>query len=85
MDEARLLLRRSGRMAGVERVDKTELEVTAIVESIGWPEGYLDARRGAEPSLRLRAGDDGALQTSVCWPLTALADIAETARVELKV
>ena len=51
VDEAKLLAFTAPRLIdGVERVDKTELELTAIVESIGWPEG--DNEPDEERSLR---------------------------------
>ncbi len=85
VDEAKLLaFAAPGLMAGVKRVDKTELELTAIVESIGWPEG--DNEPDEERSLRY----DYARETMEHYSIRVLAadrlaDIAETARVELKV
>ena len=85
VDEAKLLaFAAPGLMAGVKRVDKTELELTAIVESIGWPEG--DNEPDEERSLRY----DYARETMEHYNIRVLAadrlaDIAETARVELKV
>jgi Protein of unknown function (DUF3037) len=85
VDEAKLLaFAAPGLMAGVERVDKTELELTAIVESIGWPDG--DNEPDQERSLRY----DYARETMEHYQIRVLAadrlaDIAETARVELKV
>ena len=72
VDEAKLLaFAAPGLMAGVERVDKTELELTAIIESIGWPEGDNEPDEERSASLRLCAGDHGAITRSECWPLTA--------------
>ena len=51
VDEAKLLaFAAPGLIAGVKRVDKTELELTAIIEPIGWPEG--DNEPDEERSLR---------------------------------
>src|SRR5271156_6306073 len=85
VDEAKLLAFASpGLIAGVERVDKTELELTAIVESIGWPEG--DNEPDEERSLRYDYARE-TMEQSKIRVLTSdgLADLAETARVELKV
>jgi hypothetical protein len=85
VDEAKLLaFAAPGLMAGVQREDKTELELTAIIESIGWPEG--DNEPDEERKLRY----DYARKTMEDYKIRVLAadrlpDIAETARVELKV
>jgi hypothetical protein len=85
VDEAKLLAFAAPElMAGVERVDKTELELTAIIESIGWPEG--DNEPDEERKLRY----DYARETMEDYEIrvlttSQLADVAETARVELKV
>ena len=50
-DEAKLLaFAAQGLRDGVERVDKAELELTAIIEPIGWPEG--DNEPDEERSVR---------------------------------
>jgi Protein of unknown function (DUF3037) len=85
VDEAKLLaFSAPGLMAGVERVDKTELELTAIVESIGWPEG--DNEPDEERSLRYDYARETMEQNEIRVLTTGqLAELAETARVELKV
>jgi hypothetical protein len=71
-------------MAGVQREDKRELELTAIIESIGWPEG--DNEPDEERKLRY----DYARKTMEDYKIRVLAadrlpDLAETARIELRV
>ena len=85
VDEAKLLaFAAPGLMAGVERVDKTELELTAIIESIGWPEG--DNEPDEERSIRYDYARETMEQYEIRVLTTAqLAEVAETARVELKV
>jgi hypothetical protein len=85
VDEAKLLaFAAPGLMAGVERVDKTELELTAIVESIGWPEG--DNEPDEERSLRYDYARETMEQYDIRVLTTGqLAELAETARIELKV
>jgi Protein of unknown function (DUF3037) len=85
VDEAKLLaFAAPGLIAGVERVDNTELELTAIIESIGWPEG--DNEPDEERSLRYDYARETMEQYEIRVLTTAkLAEVAETARVELKV
>ena len=85
VDEAKLLaFAAPGLMAGVERVDKTELELTAIIESIGWPEG--DNEPDEERSIRYDYARETMEQYEIRVLTTAqLAEVAETARVEMKV
>ena len=85
VDEAKLLaFAAPGLMAGVLREDKTELELTAIIESIGWPEG--DNEPDEERSVRYDYARETMEQHEIRVLTTAqLAEIAETARVELKV
>jgi len=85
VDEAKLLaFAAPGLIAGVERVDKTELELTAIIESIGWPEG--DSEPDEERSTRYDYARETMEQYEIRVLTTAqLAEVAETARVELKV
>jgi hypothetical protein len=85
VDEAKLLaFAAPGLIAGVERVDKTELELTAIIESIGWPEG--DNEPDEERSLRYDYARETMEQHEIRVLTTAqLAEVAETARVEMKV
>ena len=85
VDEAKLLaFAAPGLIAGVERVDKTELELTAIIESIGWPEG--DSEPDEERSTRYDYARETMEQCEIRVLTTAqLAEVAETARAELKV
>ena len=85
VDEAKLLaFAAPGLMAGVLREDKTELELTAIIESIGWPEG--DSEPDEERSMRYDYARETMEQCEIRVLTTAqLAEVAETARVELKV
>jgi Protein of unknown function (DUF3037) len=85
VDEAKLLaFAAPGLMAGVEHVDKTELELTAIIESIGWPEG--DNEPDEERSNRYDYARETMEQYEIRVLTTAqLAEVAETARVEMKV
>ena len=85
VDEAKLLaFAAPGLIAGVERVDKTELELTAIIESIGWPEG--DSEPDEERSMRYDYARETMEQCEIRVLTTAqLAEVAETARAELKV
>ena len=85
VDEAKLLaFAAPGLMAGVKRVDKTELELTAIIESIGWPEG--DNEPNEERSIRYDYARETMEQYEIRVLTTAqLAELAETARIEMKV
>ncbi len=85
VDEAKLLaFAAPGLMAGVKRVDKTELELTAIIESIGWPEG--DNEPDEERSIRYDYARETMEQYEIRVLTTAqLAELAETARIEMKV
>jgi len=85
VDEAKLLaFAAPGLKAGVERVDKTELELTAIIEPIGWPEG--DNEPDEERSLRYDYARETMKQYEIrVLTSDGLADLAETARIELKV
>jgi Protein of unknown function (DUF3037) len=85
VDEAKLLaFAAPGLMAGVKRVDKTELELTAIIEPIVWPEG------DNEPDKDQGERYDYARETMKQYEIRVLTTVdlpgvAETARVEMKV
>ncbi len=85
VDEAKLLaFAAPALIAGVERVDKAELELTAIIEAIGWPEG--DNEPDEERSTRYDYARETMEQYGIRVLTTArLAEVAETARVEMKV
>ena len=84
VDEAKLLAFAAPELrAGVERVDKTDLELTAIIEPIGWPEGDTepDEERTARYQYATRT-----LERALIRALATdrLAEVAQTARTELK-
>jgi hypothetical protein len=85
VDEAKLLaFAAPGLIAGVARVDKTELELTAIIEPIGWPEG--DHEPDEERSVRYQYARETMEQNKIRVLTTVgLPDVAETARLELGV
>jgi hypothetical protein len=85
VDEAKLLaFAAPGLIAGVERVDRAKLELTAIIEPIGWPEG--DNEPDEERSMRYNYARETMEQYEIRVLTTdGLADLAETARIELKV
>src|ERR1700678_1466780 len=85
VDEAKLLaFAAPGLCAGVKRVEKAKLELTAIIEPIGWPEG--DNEPDEERSVRYEYASK-TLERRRIRVLTTdrLSEVAETARVELKV
>jgi Protein of unknown function (DUF3037) len=84
VDEAKLLAFAAPGLAdGVKRVEQAELELTAIIESIGWPEG--DNEPDEERSVRYDYARGTMEQYEIRVLTTAqLADVAETARIELK-
>jgi hypothetical protein len=85
VDEAKLLAFAAPELiAGVEREDSAELELTAITEPIGWPDGEK------EPDEERNSRYDYARETmeqNKIRVLTTdrLVDLAETARIEMKV
>jgi hypothetical protein len=84
VDEAKLLAFAAPALyAGVKRVEKAKLELTAIIEPIGWPEGdnEPDEERGARYKFASKT-----LERRRIRVLTTdqLADVAQTARVDLK-
>jgi hypothetical protein len=85
VDEAKLLaFTAPGLMAGVERMDKTELELTAIIEPIGWPEGEREPDE--ERSERYQYARETMEQNHIRVLTTVgLPALAETARLELGV
>jgi hypothetical protein len=85
VDEAKLLaFAAPGLIAGVARVDKRELELTAIIEPIVWPEG--DNEPDKDQGERYDYARETMKQHEIRVMTTAhLADLAETARIELKV
>jgi Protein of unknown function (DUF3037) len=85
VDEAKLLAFAAPRlMAGVARVDHVELELTAIVEPIGWPAG--DQEPDAERGERYQYASDILEQQRIRVLTTAgLPGIAERARLDLGV
>ena len=67
----------------MERVDKAELELTAIIEPIGWPEG--DNEPDEERSARYNYARETMEQYEIRVLTTdQLADVAQRARVDLK-
>jgi hypothetical protein len=84
VDEAKLLAFAAPSLyAGVKRVEKANLELTAIIESIGWPEG--DNEPDEERSVRYDYARETMEQYEIRVLTTAqLADVAETARADLK-
>jgi Protein of unknown function (DUF3037) len=85
VDEAKLLaFAAPGLIAGVARVDKRELELTAIIEPIVWPEG--DNEPDKDQGERYDYARETMKQHEIRVMTTAhLTDLAETARIELKV
>jgi hypothetical protein len=85
VDEAKLLaFAAPGLMAGVKQRDKRELELTAIIEPIVWPEG------DNEPDKDQGERYDYARETMMQYEIRVLTTVdlpgvAETARVEMKV
>jgi Protein of unknown function (DUF3037) len=85
VDEAKLLaFAAPGLMAGVKQRDKRELELTAIIEPIVWPEG------DNEPDKDQGERYDYARETMKQYEIRVLTTVdlpgvAETARVEMKV
>jgi hypothetical protein len=84
VDEAKLLaFAAPGLYVGVKRVENAKLELTAIIEPIGWPEGdnEPDEERGARYKFASQT-----LERRRIRVLTTdqLADVAQTARVDLK-
>jgi hypothetical protein len=84
VDEAKLLAFAAPSLyAGVKRVENANLELTAIIESIGWPEG--DDEPDEERSVRYDYARETMEQYEIRVLTTAqLADVAETARADLK-
>jgi Protein of unknown function (DUF3037) len=85
VDEAKLLaFAAPGLCLGVKRVEQAKLELTAIIEPIGWPEGdnEPDEERGERYKYASKT-----LERRRIRVLTTdqLADVAQTARVDLKV
>ena len=69
---------------GVMRVEKAELELTAIIEPIGWPEG--DSEPTEESTVRYKYAFDTMQEHQIRVMTTSdLPNIAETARRELRV
>jgi hypothetical protein len=85
VDEAKLLaFAAPGLRAGVEQKDKTELELTAIVEPISWPDG--DNEQDKDQEERYKYATETMEQYKIRVLTTAqLPGVAETARVELGV
>jgi hypothetical protein len=85
VDEAKLLAFAAPDLfAGVNRVEKAKLELTAIIEPIGWPEG--DNEPDEERGVRYQYARETMEQNLIRVLTTAqLPHVAETARVELKV
>jgi len=85
VDEAKLLaFAAPGLMAGVAQKDKTELELTAIIEPISWPEG--DNEPDKDQGERYQYATDTMEQYEIRVLTTMdLPGVAETARVELGV
>jgi Protein of unknown function (DUF3037) len=84
VDEAKLLaFAAPGLCAGVKRVEQAKLELTAIIEPIGWPEGdnEPDEERGVRYEYASKT-----LERRRIRVLTTdqLADVAQTARADLK-
>jgi hypothetical protein len=81
--DARLLaFSAPGLILGVERVEKAKLELTAIVEPIGWPEG--DNEPDEERSLRYQYATATMEEHSIRVMTTSdLTNLAETARRDL--
>jgi hypothetical protein len=73
-----------GLREGVEREENVKLELTAIIEPIGWPEG--DNEPDEERSVRYKYASDTMEENEIRVMTTAdLAKIAATAREDLKV
>jgi hypothetical protein len=85
VDEAKLLaFAAPGLRAGVAQKDKTELELTAIIEPISWPEG--DNEPDKDQGERYQYATDTMEQYEIrVLTTTDLPGVAETARVELGV
>jgi hypothetical protein len=83
--DARLLaFSAPGLILGVERVEKAKLELTAIVEPIGWPEG--DNEPDEERSVRYQYATATMEEHDIRVMTTSdLTNIAETARRDLGV
>jgi hypothetical protein len=84
VDDAKLLaFAAPGLWAGVKRVEKAKLELTAIIEPIGWPDG--DNEPDEERGLRYEYASK-TLERRRIRVLTTdqLADVAQTARADLK-
>jgi hypothetical protein len=83
--DARLLaFSAHGLRVGVEKIEKAKLELTAIIEPIGWPEG--DNEPDEELSVRYRYALETMEENKIRVMTTSdLPQIAETARNELGV
>ncbi len=69
---------------GVQRIEKARLELTAIIEPIGWPEG--DDEPDEERSVRYKYAFDTMEEHQIrVMTSSDLTHIAETARMELGV
>ena len=73
----------AGLRAGVERVEKAELELTAVIEPAA-KAGRNRRGAGAAGDVSLWRGDDGGAPDS-CADYVRLGRVAETARRELRV
>jgi hypothetical protein len=84
VDEAKLLAFAAPALcAGVKRVDQAKLELTAIIEPIGWPEGDTepDEERAARYKYATRTLERRRIRVLAT---DRLADVAQTARADLK-
>jgi hypothetical protein len=84
VDEAKLLAFAAPALcAGVKRVDQAKLELTAIIEPIGWPEGETepDEERAARYKYATRTLERRRIRVLAT---DRLADVAQTARADLK-
>jgi hypothetical protein len=73
-----------GLSAGVERIEKARLELTAIIEPIGWPEG--DNEPDEERRVRYTYAFETMQENEIRVMTTSdLTHIAETARRDLRV